>query len=159
MIITYNHSKYLAQAIESVLSQKTDFAFAIHVIDDCSTDGAQDIIRDYAARYPGVVKPFINKKNIGGKVTQRNFYKGFCTLDGDYIAILEGDDFWTSSQRLQTHVAFLDANPDFVACANNTLKVYEDGSQAPHLFMPPSKEVYDVDDLILSFRHSSTPRR
>ncbi|MGZ3402166.1 MAG: glycosyltransferase family 2 protein [Phenylobacterium sp.] len=107
MIITYNHAKYIAQAIDSVLAQETDFSVAIHVIDDCSTDGAQDIIRDYAARYPGIVKPFINKTNIGSKVTQRNFYKGFCTLDGDYIAILEGDDYWTSPQRLQAHVAFL----------------------------------------------------
>jgi glycosyltransferase involved in cell wall biosynthesis len=158
MIITYNHAKYLAEAIESVLAQKTDFFFAIHVIDDCSTDGAQDIVRDYAARYPGVVKPFINKKNIGSKVTQRNFYKGFCTLDGDYIAFLEGDDCWASPDRLQTHVAFLDANPDFVACANNTLKVYEDGSQEPHLFMPPAKEVYDLDDLIMlsAFFHASS---
>ena len=159
MLITYNHAKYLAQAIESILAQKTEFSFAIHVIDDCSTDGAQDIVRDYAARYPGVVKAFINKKNIGNKVTQKNFYRGFCTLDGDYIAFLEGDDYWASTDRLQTHVAFLEANPDFVACANNTLKVYEDGSQEPHLFLPPqAKEVHDIDDLIMlsSFFHASS---
>jgi glycosyltransferase involved in cell wall biosynthesis len=159
MIITYNHAKYLAEAIESVLAQKTEFSFAIHVIDDCSTDGAQDIVRDYAARYPGVVKPFINKKNIGNKVTQKNFYRGFCTLDGDYIAFLEGDDYWASPDRLQSHVAFLEANPDFVACANNTLKVYEDGSQEPHLFLPPrSKDVHEIDDLIAlsSFFHASS---
>ena len=107
------------------------------MIDDCSTDGAQDIIRDYAARYPGVVKPFINKKNIGPKVTQKNFYRGMRTLDGDYMAILEGDDYWASPHRLQTHITFLEANPDFVACANNALKVYEDGSQEPHIFRPP----------------------
>jgi len=159
MIITYNHAKYIAEAIDSVLAQKTDFPFAIHVIDDCSTDGAQDIIRDYAARFPGVVKPFINKKNIGNKVTQKNFYRGFCTLDGDYIAFLEGDDYWASPTRLQTHVAFLDENPDFVACANDTLKVYEDGSREPHLFLqPPPKEVHDVEDIIglTSFFHASS---
>jgi hypothetical protein len=159
MIITYNHAKYIGEAIDSVLAQKTDFDFAIHVIDDCSTDGAQDIIRDYAARYPGVVKPFINKKNIGSKVTQRNFYRGFCTLDGDYISFLEGDDYWTSPDRLQTHVDFLEANPDFVACAGNTLKVYEDGSnRAPHVFLPaPPKEVHDISDLISnSFFHASS---
>jgi glycosyltransferase involved in cell wall biosynthesis len=160
MLITYNHAQYIAEAIESILAQETDFSFAIHVIDDCSTDGAQDIIRDYAARYPGVVKPFINKKNIGSKVTQRNFYQGFCTLDGDYIAILEGDDYWISPNRLQTHVAFLEANPDFVACANNTLKVYEDESGTePHLVQPPlPKDVHTIDDLIqlASFFHASS---
>lgn len=159
MIITYNHAKYLAEAIESVLAQETDFPFAIHVIDDCSTDGAQDIIRDYAARFPGVVKPFINKKNIGSKVTQKNFYRGFCTLDGDYVAILEGDDYWVSNDRLQKHVDFLEANPDFVACASNTIKVYEDGSQEPHIFQPPpDKDDHDIHELIMlsSFFHASS---
>jgi len=159
MIITYNHAPYIAEAIESVLSQKTDFPFAIHVIDDCSTDGAQDIIRDYAARHPGVVKPFINKKNIGRKVTQKNFYRGFKTLDGDYIAILEGDDYWISTNRLQKHVDFLEANPDYAACATNTLKIYEDGSQEPHVFQPaPQKDDHDIEELIMlsSFFHASS---
>lgn len=159
MIITYNHARYIAQAIESVLAQKTDFGFAIHVIDDCSTDGAQDIIRDYAARYPGVVKPFINKKNIGSKVTQRNFHRGMKTLDGDYIAILEGDDYWATTDRLQKHVDFLEANRDFVGCACNTLKVHEDGSQEPQLFLPAQpRETHDIHDLIMisSFFHASS---
>jgi len=159
MIITYNHAKYIAEAIESVLAQKTDFPFAIHVIDDCSTDGTSDIVRDYAARYPGVVKPFINAKNIGNKVTQRNFYRGMQTLDGDYIAILEGDDYWGSNERLQKHVAFLDANPEYAACACNALKVYEDGSQDPHIFQPPpDKPDHEMHDLIMlnSFFHAST---
>jgi glycosyltransferase involved in cell wall biosynthesis len=159
MIITYNHAKYLAEAIESVLAQETEFPFAIHVVDDCSTDGAQDIIRDYAARFPGVVKPMINAKNIGGKVTQKNFHQGFAKLDGDYVCILEGDDYWISPYRLQKHVEFLEANPDYVACANHTVKVYEDGSQEPHLLQPPlPKETHDIHDLIMisSFFHASS---
>lgn len=159
MIITYNHARFIARAIESVVSQKVDFPIAVHVIDDCSTDGAQDIIRDFAARYPGVVKPFINKKNIGRKVTQKNFYRGMKTLDGEYIAVLEGDDCWTSPDKLRTQVAFLDDNPDFVACAHNAIKVYEDGSKPPHPFPePPRKDVHDIHDLIAlqSFFHTST---
>ncbi|WP_296595288.1 glycosyltransferase [Phenylobacterium sp.] len=159
MIITYNHARYIAQAIESVLAQKTEFPFAIHVIDDCSTDGTSDIVRDYAARFPDVVKPFINKKNMGHKVAQHNFYRGMKTMDGDYIAILEGDDYWTSTERLQTHVAFLEANPDFVACANNTLKIYEDSDKEPELFLPPKPQSeHTIDDLISlsSFFHTSS---
>jgi glycosyltransferase involved in cell wall biosynthesis len=159
MIITYNHAKYIARAIDSVVSQDVDFPIAVHIIDDCSTDGAQDIIRDYAARYPGIVKPFINKKNIGRKVTQKNFHRGLLTLDGEYIAILEGDDCWTSRDKLRTQVEFLDANPDFVACAHNAMKTYEDGSKEPHPFPePPKKDVHDIDDLISlqSFFHTST---
>ncbi len=159
MIITYNHAPYIAEAIESVLCQETDFPFTIHVIDDCSTDGTSDIVRDYAARYPDIVKPFINKKNLGNPVTQKNFYYGFSTLDGDYAAILEGDDYWISPYRLKAHVDFLEANPDFVACANNTVKIYQDGSKPPHIFQkPPDKDVHDIDDLIMvsSFFHASS---
>ncbi len=159
MLITYNHARYIARALDSILEQKVDFPFAIHVIDDCSTDGAQDIIRDYAARHPGVVKPFINKKNIGRKVTQKNFYRGLRTLDGEYMAVLEGDDCWTSPDRLRAHVEFLDANPDFVACAHNVLKVYEGDAKPPELYLKgPVKEVHDIEDLIglSSFFHASS---
>jgi glycosyltransferase involved in cell wall biosynthesis len=159
MVITYNHAKYIGRCLDSILAQKVDFPLAIHVADDCSTDGAQDIIRDYAARYPGVVKPFINKKNIGRKVTQKNFYRGFSTLDGDYCAVIEGDDFMASRHRLRTHVEFLEANPDYVGCANHTLKVYEDGSKDPHLFLPsPEKPDHWLQEFILleSFFHASS---
>lgn len=159
MIITYNHAKYIGRAIESVLAQRVDFPLAIHVVDDCSTDGTSDIVRDYAARYPGVVKPFINKRNIGRKVTQKNFFRGFSTLHGDYACILEGDDYWNSPDRLRIHVEFLEANRDFVACANNTIKIYEDGSREPHFFLPPPpNEVHDLEDAILlrSFFHPSS---
>ena len=159
MVITYNHAKYIARALDSVLCQNVDFPLVIHEVDDCSTDGAQDIIRDYAARHPGVVKPFISKKNIGLRFPpQRNFYRGLRTLDGDYMAILEGDDSWTSPDRLRTHVEFLEANPDFVACAHNVLKVFDDGSKAQLYISDPVKEVHDINDLIAlkSFFHASS---
>ncbi|HKN87420.1 MAG TPA: glycosyltransferase, partial [Nitrospiraceae bacterium] len=135
LLITYNHAKYIAEAIESVLMQKTTFPVVIHVIDDCSTDGTTEIVKEYAARYPDRVVACLNKKNIGRKVTQKNFTKGFSTLDGDYWALLEGDDYWTSPYKLQRQVDFLEANPDFAICAHNTVKVYEDGSREPHRFL------------------------
>ena len=135
MVITYNHEKYIAQALESVLMQETDFDFEINVIEDCSTDGTQEIIMRYVRKHPHIVKSYFNKKNIGFKVTQKNFYRGFRTLSGEYLAILEGDDYWTSPHKLQKQVDFLEANPDFAICAHNTLKVYEDGSTDPHRFL------------------------
>jgi glycosyltransferase involved in cell wall biosynthesis len=134
MLITYNHEKYIEQALDSVLMQETDFDFEINVIEDCSTDRTQEIIMRYVRQYPDIVKPFFNKKNIGFKVTQRNFYQGFRTLTGEYFAILEGDDYWTSPHKLQRQVDFLDANPDFAICAHNTIKAYDDGT-IPHRFL------------------------
>jgi len=134
MVVTYNHEKFIGQALESVLMQETEYAYEINVIEDCSTDKTQEIVMKYVQRYPHIVKPYFNAKNIGRKVTQRNTYRGFQTLTGDYFSILEGDDYWTSPHRLEKQVAFLDSNPDFAICAGNTIKVYEDGSREPHRF-------------------------
>src|SRR5262245_24099540 len=60
LIITYNHSKYIAQALESVLMQKTNFDFEINVLDDCSTDGTQDVVMRYARQYPHIIRPYLN---------------------------------------------------------------------------------------------------
>jgi len=135
LLITYNHEKYIAQAIESILMQETEYSYEINVIEDCSTDRTQDIVMRYVASHPHIVKPFFNAKNIGFKVTQRNFYRGFQTLTGDYLAILEGDDYWSSPHKMQTQVSFLEANPEFAISAHNTLKVYEDGSKPSHRFL------------------------
>lgn len=135
LLITYNHEKYIAQAIESILMQDTEYSYEINVIEDCSTDRTQEIVIQYVEKYPQIVKPFFNKKNIGHKVTQKNFYRGFKTLTGDYLAILEGDDYWTSPHKMQKQIAFLETHPDFAICAHNTIKVYEDGSAEPHRFL------------------------
>ena len=134
MLITYNHEKYIAQALESVLMQETEYDYEINVIEDCSTDKTQEVVARYVEKYPGIVKPYFNAKNIGYKVTQKNTFRGLQTLTGDYFAILEGDDYWSSPHRLQTQVAFLEAHPDFAICAGNTVKIYEDGSREPHRY-------------------------
>jgi len=145
MVITYNHEKFISQALESVLMQETEYTYEINVIEDCSTDKTQEIVMRYVQRYPHIVKPYFNAKNIGRKVTQRNTYRGFQTLTGDYFSILEGDDYWTSPHRLQKQVAFLEANPNFAICAGNTIKVYDDGSREPHRFHYWGKQ----DDAVL----------
>jgi glycosyltransferase involved in cell wall biosynthesis len=148
LLITYNHEKYIAQAIEGILMQETEYEYEINVIEDCSTDKTQEVVMRYVEKYPHIVKPYFNKKNIGHKVTQKNFYRGFKTMSGEYLAILEGDDYWTSPHKLQKQVAFLEANLDFAICAHNTVKVYEDGSQAPHRFLywgqQPDKDIQDA---------------
>lgn len=135
MLITYNHEKYIAQALDSILMQETEFSYEINVIEDCSTDRTQQIVQSYVDKYPDIVKPFFNAVNIGHEVTQRNTYRGFQTLKSDYFAILEGDDFWLDRRRLQKQVAFLEANPDFAICAGNTIKMYEGATGEPHRFL------------------------
>jgi glycosyltransferase involved in cell wall biosynthesis len=160
MVITYNHAKFIGQTLDSILSQKRNFDLVINVVDDCSTDGAQDVIRRYAAENPGVVIPYLNRKNIGRKVTQRNFYRGFKTFGkADYITIIEGDDYWTDDAKLQDQIDFLEASPEYAGCGHNVMKVYDDGVTPPHLFLePPDKPFFDVHDLIMlrAYMHTTT---
>lgn len=160
MIITYNHARYIGDAIESVLNQKTDFPFNIHVIEDCSTDGTQEILKSYEQRFPDKVKLFLNEKNIGYKVTQKNFIRGFKTLKAKYISILEGDDLWCYDGKLQKQVDFLETHPDFVAHAHNTIKFYNGHELPSHRFLYNEniKQDHDVHDFIKiqSFFHTTT---
>jgi glycosyltransferase involved in cell wall biosynthesis len=136
MLITYNHEKFIRKALDSVLMQVRDFPIEINVIDDASTDNTQDIVRAYAERYPDIVNCYFNPSNAGHIATQLNTIRGFQTLRGRYFCILEGDDYWNDPSRLAKQVAFLERHTDFVACAHQTLKVFDDGRQPPEHFLP-----------------------
>ena len=108
MIITYNHEAFIAKAIESVVRQKGDFEHEILISDNGSADGTRAIVREYAARYPSLIKDVSNDVNIG---ISGNMKKCFNLATGDYIAMLEGDDYWTSDSKLETQLRFLDDHP------------------------------------------------
>ena len=166
LVVTYNHVKYIGQALDSILTQKTEYDYVIHVLEDCSTDGTQDVVMRYVGEHPGIVKPFFNATNLGkidppSKRLQKCIYQRLKQLDGDYIAWLEGDDYWSSPHKLQSQVSFLEANPDFAAAAHNTIKVYDDGSsREPHRFPPfvDGREVRTIHDFVdmSSFFHLSS---
>lgn len=160
MIVTYNHSKYIASAIDSVLEQKTNFDFNIHIIEDCSDDGTQDILRAYKKKYPKKIKLFMNAKNIGFKVTQKNFFRGINTIKSKYFAILEGDDLWCHNEKLQHQVDFLEKNPEYVAHAHNTVKFYDNQELPSHrfLFHEDIKQDHSIHDFIkiTTFFHTTT---
>lgn len=110
---TYNHEQYIGQAIESVLAQQTDFTWEQVVAEDCSTDQTRAVVTAWQRRYPDQIKPILRERNIGGR---QNFLDAFRACRGDYIAILEGDDYWTSPHKLQQQVDFLNAHPDHSIC-------------------------------------------
>lgn len=107
---TYNQEKYIAQAIESALMQKTNFDFEIVIGEDCSTDRTKEIVANYARKYPDKIKSILNERNIG---IIPNFVNTLNNCSGKYIAILDGDDYWTDPYKLQKQVDFLEANPDY----------------------------------------------
>jgi glycosyltransferase involved in cell wall biosynthesis len=146
-ILTYNQKNFIGKAIESALSQQTNFDFEILVGDDCSTDGAQEVIQAYQNRYPDKIKAVLHPKNLG----QNGLFNTIETLklaQGTYIAPMDGDDYWTDNQKLQRQVDFMEAHPDFSACFHNALITYEDGSPAHELNAPDQKTVVTVEDLV-----------
>lgn len=119
---TYNHEKYISQAIESVLAQKTDFSYELLINDDCSTDSTRKIALEYANKYPDRIKVFFPKENQGLMKSYRSLLQ---KASGKYVAILESDDFWTDRDKLQKQVSFLEANPDYGLCVSDYRTVNE----------------------------------
>lgn len=106
LLVTYNHEKYIAEALESVIMQKHDYPFEIIIADDHSTDNTIEIIKGYASKHPEItflpVQP-----NLG---ITKNYKRGFDACQGEYVAVLEGDDYWTSPHKIAQMVEFLDNN-------------------------------------------------
>lgn len=122
-IITYNQEAYIAQAIESVLAQKTEFIFDIIIGEDESSDNTRKIVVDYKNRYPNKIKLILNDRSkviyINGRATGRwNLIQTLAAATGKYIAILEGDDYWTDPLKLQRQVTLLEDYPEYAICAH-----------------------------------------
>lgn len=115
--ITYNHEPYLRDCLNGIVMQKTNFRFEAVVHDDCSTDHTADIIREYAAKYPDIIKPIYETENQYSKGKDSLTGKKMDALThGKYIAICEGDDYWTDPNKLQMQVDFLESHPEYSMC-------------------------------------------
>ena len=123
---TYNHEEYLRQTLDSFLNQKTDFPFEVLVNDDASTDSTGDIIREYAAKYPDVIRPFYQKENLYSRRINLYDVVFFPACRGEYIAVCEGDDYWNDPEKLQLQVDWLDAHPEYSACVHNSIGRFTD---------------------------------
>lgn len=126
IVVTYNHEKYIAKAIESILSQKTDFEFELIIGEDCSIDSTRNIIMEYQKKYPDIIYPIYYKHNVG---VTRNAYYTPQKARGKYIAFCDGDDFWCDDRRLQRDVEFLDSHKEYVAICNRCRIVNEEGME------------------------------
>lgn len=111
--ITYNHEKFISQAIESFLMQKTNFPVEIVIGEDCSTDNTRAICLEYKEKFPDKIKLLLPEHNLG--MTQ-NAITTLQSCNGKYIALCDGDDYWTDENKLQKQVEFLEANEDFSIC-------------------------------------------
>ena len=133
---TYNHERYIESALDGMLRQRADFPFEILVHDDCSTDGTQAILRRYAQRYPGVVLPLLQTENQYSKGVPINETFNFPRARGRYIALCEGDDYWTDENKLSRQIAYLTAHTDCTFCFTNATIHDTRGERADRPFLP-----------------------
>ena len=124
-MITYNHEAYIAQAIEGVLMQETNFPIELIIGEDCSTDRTRGIVLDYQKKYPSVIRVIAWDKNVGMHANGQRT-SGACR--GKYIAICEGDDYWINPYKLQKQVDFLDGNQDYSFVFTPARVQYQDAS-------------------------------
>jgi glycosyltransferase involved in cell wall biosynthesis len=121
--LAYNHEKFIGKALEGFMMQKTNFPFEVLIHDDASTDRTAEIIRGYADKYPGVIKPVYQTENQWRKGNRGSAIHNFPRAKGKYIALCEGDDYWTDPAKLQRQVDFMESNPDYSLVAENALVV------------------------------------
>src|SRR5450759_4645946 len=144
--LAYNHERYIRDAIEGFLKQRTTFPIEIIIHDDASTDCTSKIIGEYEAKYPNLIKTISqieNQYSIGNN-------PGIIMLEkanGKYIALCEGDDYWTDPCKLQKQVDFLEANEDFVLCFHK-VKILKDGEFLDDFITKVPGEITTIDDLV-----------
>lgn len=125
--IAYNHEKYIEDALTGFLIQETDFPIEILIHDDASTDNTANIIRDYEARYPNIIKPIYQTENQFSLGRRMNAEFNFTRALGDYLAICEGDDYWVDIRKLQKQVGYLVANPSYVLTFTDAITFNNEG--------------------------------
>jgi glycosyltransferase involved in cell wall biosynthesis len=145
-MITYNHERFVAQAVESVLMQRASFDYELVIGEDASDDATPDIVQRYQQTHPGIIRLVTSERNVG---MVRNLARTIEACRGEYIALLEGDDYWTSPEKLEVQVACLDADRSAITCFHNVLQIPEDGGHEPRFQnSPDQKPISELRDLL-----------
>lgn len=147
-MITYNHEAFIAHAVYSVLEQSTKFPFEIVIGEDCSTDRTRNILIELQKRYPNTIRLLLHDKNNG---PYKNVLITLDNCQGDYIAFLDGDDYWTSSNKLQRQVEFLNDHPECSMCFHR-VEILQEGGDFAGLKPKTNreKEFFTIEDIIES---------
>jgi glycosyltransferase involved in cell wall biosynthesis len=145
VVITYNHERFIAQALDSILAQRVNFDYEIVVGEDCSTDSTRDILMEFHHRYPGRIVPLLRQHNLGA---MRNFEAAIGACRGQYLAFLEGDDYWACEDKLQRQVDFLDTHTDFAICCHPVRFLDDDASAKADEFRFLPAGPYTIEDLL-----------
>ncbi|OFX17425.1 MAG: hypothetical protein A2033_07810 [Bacteroidetes bacterium GWA2_31_9] len=145
VMISYNVEKFIEKAVESVLEQKTNFKVELVIGEDCSTDNTRKIALEYQNKYPNIIRVLLPEKNQG---LTPNCVATHNACKGKYIALLDGDDYWTNPNKLQMQVDFLENNPSYSGSAHQSMKIFDDGSSEPIPFGENIDTDYELKDTL-----------
>jgi glycosyltransferase involved in cell wall biosynthesis len=148
-LLTYNQALYVKEAIDSILMQKTDFAWELIIADDHSTDGTTEILLEYKKKFPKHITLILQKSNVG---PEDNWLDLMDYPQSRYVVYAEGDDYFTDPQKLQKQVNFLEAHNDFSLCFHPVKVIYEGEPRPDEVFPSPAqrsnKKVLELKDLL-----------
>jgi len=147
--ITFNHEHFIAQAIDSFLMQKTTFPIEILLHDDASTDNTANIIREYEAKYPEIIKPIYETENQWKKGKKGSAVFNFPRARGKYIAICEGDDYWIDPQKLSKQVMFMMQHPNLSMSFHAARYDYLDGSGRSKIHRHKGRQFLKAKEVIM----------
>ncbi len=143
-LITYNHQNYIEKAVEGILIQKTNFSLEIITADDSSSDNTTIILDKYINDYPNLFVKLENVQNLG---MHKNWERAIKACKGKYIALLEGDDFWTSNNKLQNQIDILELDPTIAICCTNAEVLKFNNDPHPN-YVNRHEGRYSIEDLI-----------
>lgn len=138
VMLSYNHEKYLAEALASVVAQETTFFYEIIIHDDASQDRSQEIIQEFVARYPDRFVAILQKENQYSKDINFDCRQIYPRCRGKYLAFCEGDDYWTDPKKLQKQFQVMEKDPDLAICVHQVVAISEGGMTLPRTY--PTKE-------------------
>lgn len=143
----YNHEKFIKDAIEGVVNQKTNFNYELIVHDDASTDGTASVIREYEEKYPQLIKAIYQKEN---QYKKRRIYESilFPIVRGKYIAFCEGDDYWISRDKLQKQIDFMESHEEYSMCMHNAIQLNFENGEEKTLNTFPKTGTYSQEEQI-----------
>jgi glycosyltransferase involved in cell wall biosynthesis len=145
-VLTHDHVDWIGAALDSALDQEAPFAYEILVADDFSTDGTRELVREYAARHPQLIRAFLPDRNLG---VAGIWLAAARQCRGEYVALLDGDDYWTGGGKLARQAALLDARPEWVSCFHRATLFDDDGAFPSRQVTPDfDQDVFGLDDLL-----------
>ena len=153
LCLAYNHGPYIREALEGFVSQRTNFPFEVWINDDVSTDDTAAVIREYAEKFPEIIKPVFQTENQYSKNVCIEYEILLPRSSGEYIAFCEGDDCWTDPDKLQLQADFLDAHPEYSACVHNTMGRYMGSDRPDELLFDRGERDVSFETVISGMSH------